>query len=40
MEVILHFSKIFLISFNNLSYLGEFSHENEANCSTYNLLKS
>jgi len=31
--------KIFTISFNNLSYLGEFSHENEANCSTYNLLK-
>ena len=32
--------KIFTISFNNLSYLGEFSHENEANCSTYNILKS
>ena len=32
--------KVFTISFNNLSYLGEFSHENKANCFTYNLLKS
>ena len=31
--------KVFTISFNNLSYLGEFSHENKANCFTYNLLK-